>query len=123
VTRREEGQATVELALLLPVVTVFVLLVIQVGLVVVARVRLEHGAREAVRVLAVAPDPTAARNGALAGGGLDGDRLQLTSSGRGSPGSVVEVQLRYRLATDVPLVGALVGDVTLQTSAAMRVET
>jgi hypothetical protein len=43
-------------------------------------------------------------------------------SGRGGPGSRVEVQVRYRSATDLPLVGPLVGDVELSGSASMRVE-
>ena len=120
--RREEGQATVELALLLPLVCLLALAVVQVGIVVVARVRLEHGAREAVRALAVAPSVAAARDAALRGGGLDAEALHLEVPGRGGPGSTVEVRLRYRLATDVPLVGPLLDDVTLQTAAVMRVE-
>lgn len=121
-SRREEGQATVELALLLPLVCLLLLLVVQVGLVVVARVRLEHGAREAVRALAVSPSVEDGRRAALTGGGLDPDHLALEVVGRGAPGSTVQVRLRYRASTDVPVVGVLVGDVTLQTAAAMRVE-
>ena len=52
-TRRERGQATVELALGLPVVLLGVLLVVQVGLVVADQVRVVHAAREGVRVAAV----------------------------------------------------------------------
>lgn len=120
--RREEGQATVELALLLPLVCLLLLAVVQVGVVAVARVRLEHGAREAVRALAVSPSVPAARNAALRGGGLEASALEVAVSGRGVPGSTVEVRLRYRVVTDVPLVGLLLEDVTLQTAAAMRVE-
>ena len=43
-------------------------------------------------------------------------------SGRGGPGSHVRVEVRYRAPTDVPLVGAAVGDINLRAEATMRVE-
>jgi hypothetical protein len=42
--------------------------------------------------------------------------------GREGPGSRVRVTITYSVPTDVPLVGDLFGDVTLQATATMRVE-
>ena len=119
---RERGQASVELVLALPVLVLLLLVVVQVGLVVRDQVLLVHAAREAAREAAVAADAGAARRGALAGARLEPDRLTAVVEGRGAPGSRVAVRLAYRSPTDVPLVGALVGDVHLSAAATMRVE-
>jgi hypothetical protein len=119
---REGGQATVELALLLPVVVLLLLVILQVGLLARDVVLVAHAAREAARAAAVDDAPGAAREAAEEAGGLDGDRLSVRATGRGEPGSRVRVEITYRAPTDVPLVGALVGDRTLRATATMRVE-
>ena len=120
--RGERGQAAVELALGLPLLAVLALALLQVAFVVRDQVLLTHAAREAAREAAVSPDPDAARRAALEGAGLDGDRLTLEVQGRGRPGSRVRVVLRYASPTQVPLIGAVLGDVHLSSTAAMRVE-
>jgi len=112
----------VELALVLPLVALVLLAVVQVGLLVRDQVLVVHAAREAARESAVQADPAAPRRAALAGSGLEGDRLEVGVSGRGGPGSRVRIEVRYRAPTRVPLVGAAIGDVTLAASATMRVE-
>jgi hypothetical protein len=120
--RGGEGQAAVELALALPLVLVLVLAVVQVGLVVRDQVLVVHAAREAARRAAVDPAAEAPVEAARAPSGLDPDRLTVEASGRGAAGSVVTVRVRYRAPTDVPLAGALLGDVDLEARASMRVE-
>ncbi len=120
--RGDEGQSAVELALVLPLVALVLLAVVQVGLLARDQVLVVHAAREAAREAAVEADPGAARRVALAGSDLEGDRLQVDVNGRGAAGSHVRVEVKYRAPTRVPLVGAAVGDVTLQASATMRVE-
>ena len=116
------GQATVELALLLPVLALVLLLILQIGLLGRDLVLVGHAAREAARAAAVDPDPGAALAAARAAGGLDDDRLDVVVSGRGDPGSRVRVTVTYRAETDIPIVGALLGDRTLRSAATMRVE-
>ena len=58
----------------------------------------------------------------MAGSGLDDDRLDVAVSGRGGAGSRVRVEVRYSAPTRVPLVGAALGDLTLEATATMRVE-
>ena len=121
-TEGDEGQAAVELALVLPLVALVLLAVVQVGLVARDQVLVVHAAREAARQAAVEPSPDAPRRAALAGSGLEGDRLSLDLTGRAGAGSRVRVEVRYRAPTRVPLVGAAVGDVALHATATMRVE-
>lgn len=116
------GQATVELALVLPLVALLLLALVQVGLIVNDQILVVHAAREAAREAAVTAAPGAARRAAEAGSGLRGERLEVEVGERGTPGTQVEARVRYRAATDVPLVGALLPDVTLAARAAMRVE-
>ncbi len=120
--RRDHGQATVELALCLPVVCLLLLAVVQVGLVVRDQVLLIHAARESARTAAVDASPAAAQAAAVRAGPLDARRLSVSVSGGRSDGDDVRVVARYRSATDVPLVGALLGDVTLQAEVTMRAE-
>jgi Flp pilus assembly protein TadG len=122
VRRRQEGQSTVELALLLPVVVLLLLAVLQVGLLGRDVLLVAHAAREAARVSAVDADPGAARRAALASSGLTDERLDVRVRGRDGPGSRVEVVVTYRAATTVPLVGRFLGDRTLRSAVTMRVE-
>jgi len=119
---REGGQASVEAALVLPLVVTMLLAVVQVGLVVRAEVLVTHAAREAARAAAVNPDPQAARSAARLATTLDGDRMVVVVRGRDGPGSRVQVEVTYSMPTDVPLVGALLGDIRLHAEATMRVE-
>ena len=119
----DKGQAAVELALVTPVIATLLLCVVQVGLVVYHQLELTHASREAARQVAVEPGVDAARRAALSGSTLRSDALTVDIGPRGEPGSLVTVTLRYRDATDLPLVGALIPDLDLTASTTMRVET
>jgi Flp pilus assembly protein TadG len=129
VTRRarrgDRAQASVELALLLPVVLVLLLTVLQVGILARDVVLVTHAAREGARAAATDPDPAVARAAVLAASGLEPTRVSVTTTvtggRRGAPR--VRVEVAYRAPTAVPLVGALVADRTIRTAATMRVET
>ncbi len=112
-TPEEQGQGTVELALLLPVWVLLILAVVQVGLVARAEVLTVQAAREAARAAAVGEDPRASTR--LPDG--------LTVIDRRDVGPFVQVRVRYRQPTDVALVGALVGDVVHDITITMRRET
>lgn len=119
----DRGQASVELALLLPLIVLLLLVVLQVGLLARDVVLVTHASREAARAAAIDADPAAARRAAAGSSGLQADRLTVTTRGRGAPGSRVAVTVEYRAPTSVPVVGALVDDRTLASTATMRVET
>lgn len=121
--REDRGQATVELALVLPLVAILLLVVVQMGMVVRDRVLVTHASREAARAAAVAEgDRTvAARRAAERAGPLTADRLTVTVEVVDGGGSV-RVALRYRSTTDLPLVGAMLPDPDLDGAATMRIE-
>lgn len=118
----ERGQSTVELALVLPVIVVLLLAILQVGLVARDVVLVTHAAREAARAAAVEAEPGAARRAAASSSGIDPERLRVSVETPPGPPRRTRVVLRYRSATSVPLVGALLGDLTLRGAATMRVE-
>ena len=123
-TRWEDGgQASVELALLLPVVLLLLLAVLQVGLLARDVVLVTHAAREGARAAATDPHPRVARAAAVASSGLDPSRLTVSTvvTGEGTSRRV-RVEVTYRAPTSVPLVGTLLADRTLRTAATMRVE-
>jgi Flp pilus assembly protein TadG len=120
VRRAERAQASVELALLLPVVVLLALLVVQAAVVARDRVHLVHSARVAARAVVVEPDEGAAHR-ALQRQAASADRLSVELSGDRSPGGVVTVTVRMRPAT-VPLVGRVVGGVVLSERLGVLVE-
>jgi hypothetical protein len=118
----DAGQATVELALLLPFVALLLLVLVQAVVVARDQVLVAHAAREAVRAAAVDPDPDAARRAAEQAGPLDPDRLEVEVTGRGEVGSRVRARVRYTAGTRLPLVGRALDGVVLTGTATMRVE-
>lgn len=121
----DRGQASVELALLLPVVVLLLLAVLQVGLVARDVVLVTHAAREGARAAATEPDPAVARAAALASSGLDPARMTVTVTPTSTSGGDrrVLVEIAYRAETAVPLLGMLLRDRTLRTAVTMRLET
>ena len=121
--RGDEGQATVELALVLPLVAALLLLVLQVGLVLRDHLLVAHAAREAARAAAVADgDPSAAQRAATRAGDLDAGRMAVATR-TVDGGARVAVHVTYQSPTDVPLVGLLLPDVRVSGDAVMQLET
>jgi len=112
------GQATVELAIVLPIVVVFVLGVFQVALVARDQLAIELAAREAARAASVSADPTGAA-GAAARRIVSLDPIAVSVS---VAGDIVRVRVRYVNPTDVAIIGAAIGDVAIEASAAMAFE-
>lgn len=117
----DEGQSSVELALVLPVVAMLALFVVQAAVVAHHQVLTVHAAREAARAAAVAElDPSAAaRAAAERAGGLDASRLRVDTT---VADERVEVQVRYHEPTDVAIVGRMLGELTLSARVVMRRE-
>jgi hypothetical protein len=114
------GQATVELALVLPVLVVLMLVVVQVGQVVRQQILVIHTAREVARSAAVSPvAPSAAQ--VAERHGFDPHRLEVEVRPPDSDGFVT-ARVRVVVATDVVLVGSLLPEVPLVAEAHMRAE-
>lgn len=107
----ERGQATVETALLLPVVVTMLLLAVQVGLLARDRLVAVHAARVAARAVVVEPEEDAALR-AIRDHGAPVDRLTVELAGDRRPGGIVTVTVRLQ-PTLVPVVGRLASGVRL----------
>jgi len=118
-TGRDSGQATVELALLLPFFALLLMAIIQVGLVVHARVMVTHAAREGARVAAVGATDAEVHQAVAVAGDLVVHRLSVEVERADGAATVTVV---YVDPTSVPLVGAMLGDVELVGAATMRLE-
>jgi Flp pilus assembly protein TadG len=121
---RDEGQAAVELALVLPLLALLLLAVVQVVLVARDQILVVHAARAGARHAAVDGDASAVRRAVhdAGAGGLDASRLTVEVSPVGRAGPLVTATVRYRAPTDVPLVGPLLPDVPLLARASMASE-
>lgn len=114
---RAQGQASVELALVLPLVALLALALLQAALVGRDAVLVADAGREAARAAAVTPGAGAQAAGRASG--LARDRLEVTERRRDGR---VEVEVRYRIPTDLPLIGALVPDVLVRNRVTIRAE-
>ena len=90
--------------------------IVQTALVARDAVLVSHAARVGARIAAVEPSMDAVRKAVEHAASLDPNRLEVE---RHVEAGLVRVTVRYRSATEVPLAGALVGDVHLTESAAM----
>jgi Flp pilus assembly protein TadG len=121
---RERGTATVEFALLLPLLLVMCLALVQVGLLARDRLLTEAVARAGAREAALQADEAAIREAALAAGpGLFADAVTIGVTRQGSVGDPVTVEVAYAEMIRVPFVDWLFGDtVTMSASATDRQE-
>lgn len=119
---REEGQATLELALCLPLLAIVFAGLVEVSLVGVDQVRVWHAAREAARASAVEPDPGAAQKAAAASG-LRGVEVAVEPDAEArSPGRPTSVHVSYPYDSRIPVVGAVFDRLVLEGDATMRIE-
>ena len=114
----DRGQATVELALLLPVFVALIITIAHVGVVARAQLQVAHAAREGARAASVEPTVDVARQAALAGSGVDGARTEVTLD---VAGRLATVTVRHRVPALPPL--SFVRDaVVAEAEATMRIE-
>ena len=113
----QHGQASVELALALPLVCLLLLGVVQVAVVVRNQLAAVAAARIAVRAAAVSANPA----GAAADAGQHSVSLpvRITTS---EAGGYVTVRASIPTPTDIPLIGLLLPDLEVTASATMSLE-
>lgn len=112
--RSERAQATAELALVLPLVVIVLLVAMQVVLVMRDAVALTSAARAGARRAMVDPSPGMVRAAVTGETALVTRRFGVDIAGGAGAGDMVTVTVTYRSPTDVPIVGAFVGDVELR---------
>jgi len=114
----EAGQATAELALLLPVVVALALGLFQAALVVRDELLVSHVARDAARLVSVGTDPAEVRE--RVDRSLPGARVSI-ERGR-DVGDPVAVAISFESRTTLPVIGPLFPDVVLDARVEMRAE-
>lgn len=120
--RNEAGQATLELALGLPILALLLAGLVEVGMLVADHTRIWHAAREAARAAAVDPDAVDVRAAAERPGlkPLDLDISPAPELRR--QGDPLTVTVRYEPRARVPLFGVLLEPIELHARATMRIE-
>lgn len=116
------GQATVELALALPLLALLLAGLVEVGLLVADQGRLWHAAREAARVAVVDPDMDDVREAAERPGLAPIELDVEPPAHMRRQGDPLTVSLVYRPPGRVPVFGTLLDRVALTARATMRIE-
>jgi Flp pilus assembly protein TadG len=123
--REERASASVEFALVLPLVLIMAMALLQVGLLAKDQLVVEGSARAGAREGAVTVDDTQAQQAAIrAAVSLDPTQLQVAVLREGGRGSSVTMKVVYHARVVVPLVSWLFPDlIDLSGTAVMRQET
>jgi TadE-like protein len=117
----DAGQATVEVALAVPLLVVVMLFGVQIALVIRDQIATIAAAREAARAVVVADGKPGVADGAVARTvALNPSRRSVIVS---INGGLVTATVTYRSPTDLPLVGIFIPDITVHGSATMALET
>ncbi len=120
-TNNDAGQATVEVALAVPILVIVMLVGVQIALVIRDQIATIAAAREAARAVVVADGKTGLADSAVARtAALDPSRRSVDVS---INGGLVTATVTYRSPTDLPLVGMFIPDITVQSAATMALET
>jgi Flp pilus assembly protein TadG len=120
-SNEDAGQATVEVALAVPLLVIVMLFGVQIALVIRDQIATIAAAREAARAVVVADGKTSVADGAVARTvALDPSRRSVKVS---INGQLVTATVTYRSPTDLPLVGIFIPDITVHGSATMALET
>jgi hypothetical protein len=119
---REHGQATVEFVLCLPIAALALGMLIEIGLLVGDRVRLWHAARESARIAIVDSDPDVIRDAAERSGLFPLDVVVEPEFADRNTGRPLTVTLTYELKGRLPVLGDLIADRPMTSSATMRIE-
>jgi Flp pilus assembly protein TadG len=116
--QRDRGQSTVELALALPFLAMMVLVVVQVALLARDVVAVQLAAREGARAASVSSAPADAAQQAV----HRSITLRPLAVASRVGAAIVTVRVTYVDRTDVPIVGVLFPDVSIDAEATMMLE-
>lgn len=117
-TQDEQGQATVEIAVVIPVLAIFLMLIIQVGVVVRQHMLVAHASREAARALSVDNDKGKAKD--LVNKIISEPKIKLDRPN--TAGEYLNVEVSNVVKSPLPIVGELIPDITVKSKTTMRVE-
>lgn len=113
--RRDHGQATVEFALILPLIVGVIALIVQITIISVSRLEVVDETRHVARIASLAEDPRAAASSSLPIGSASLVHVVYDESS-------VTVTVSRRVDTDVPIIGRFIPTVEVQSRLVMTRE-
>jgi len=120
--RNASGQAVAEFAAVVPVIVLFIVLLVEVGLLMVNQLAVERAAREAARAAAVTGSTLEIQQAARTATGLASSRMTVEIGPRPDTAGMVRVRITYDAAIRDPFTGTTFFRPQLHATAAMRVE-
>lgn len=116
--RTDNGQATVEIALLIPLLALFLLLIVQVAIVVREHVMVTNASRAAARELSVNSD----RSSAVSAAHRSTPGATVTVSRPSQVGQYLTVTVSEKVESTLPFIGVVFPEITVSSRSVMRVE-
>lgn len=123
--KSEEGQALVEFALIVPLLILLLFGIVDFGRIFHAYLTIDHAGREAARAASIGKDDTQVTSTAVSdavGIGLTADRVVVSPTGTRVSGNDVSIKITYPITFLTPVIGTIVGPITLEDTTVMRVE-
>ncbi len=123
--KSQKGQSLVEFALVLPLLVLLIFGIIDFSRIFHAYLTIDHAGREAARAASIGKDDTAVINTAVTDAssiGLTTSRVKPTPTGTRSSGTNVTITITYPITFLTPVIGDIVGPLTLTDTTVMRVE-
>ncbi|WP_342432923.1 TadE/TadG family type IV pilus assembly protein [Neobacillus sp. FSL H8-0543] len=124
--KSQKGQSLVEFALVLPLLILLLFGIIDFGRIFHAYLTIDHTGREAARAASIGKDDTTIKNKAV--NDAVGIGLTITDIGISPPtatresGNDVTITITYPITFLTPVIGSVVGPITLTDTTVMRVE-
>lgn len=116
--QNEDGQSTVEFAMIIPVVVLFLLIIMQVGIIVRQKILVTHSSREAARILSV--ENNSGRATGKVKEVISGADVKISRPSK--QGEYLTVTVSDVVESNMPILGMLIPDVTVKSKTSMRVE-
>ncbi|MBT2727433.1 pilus assembly protein [Bacillus sp. ISL-75] len=121
--KSQKGQSLVELALVLPVLILLLFGIIDFSRIFHAYLTIDHAGREAARSASIGSDDATVKNTAASDAtsiGLTTEKVSI--SGTRTSGTDVTITITYPITFLTPIIGQIIGTLTLTDTTTMRVE-
>jgi hypothetical protein len=123
--KSESGQSLVEFALIVPLLILLLFGIVDFGRIFHAYLTIDHAGREAARAASIGKDDTQVKSTAVTdavGIGLTTDKVVISPNGARVSGNDVSITITYPITFLTPVIGNIVGPITLEDTTVMRVE-
>lgn len=123
--RTQKGQSLVEFALILPLLLLILFGIMDFGRLFHVYLTIDHAGREAARSASIGQNDTVVKKTAVDDAvdiGLTVDKVVINPSGSRSSGNDVTITITYPITFLTPIVGSIVGPITIKDTTIMRVE-